>query len=206
MNIEEKIKIESRKLSDFYYPYYMEKRYPGAMDNFTDTNTKFWKNKVFFAYKKWFERAAKMFCVRENYNAEKLIQAFMLDGFKYPQQLGVEQVWKTYINYLPGLRTKKEEEKEIVESLVSSILEIKKTGTVEDWLNIKINQLSVINKSIKFNPIIFSFSVSFIDFCYNNCDGLYDFENMRKVIFKHSNKEKIIEKIKTFLKDDFYNS
>ena len=98
MNIEEKIQFESRKLSDFYYPYYMEKRYPGAMENFSPVNTKYWQNKVFFAYKKWFERAARMFCVRKEYDAEKLIQAFLLDGFKYPQQLGVEKVWEIYLS------------------------------------------------------------------------------------------------------------
>ena len=110
MNIEEKIQSESRKLSDFYYPYYMEKRYPGAMENFSPVNTKYWQNKVFFAYKKWFERAARMFCVRKEYDAEKLIQAFLLDGFKYPQQLGVEKVWEIYLKYLPGLHNKKDEE------------------------------------------------------------------------------------------------
>lgn len=51
MNIEEKIESESRKLSDFYYPYYMEKRYPGAMENFTPVNTKWWQNKVFLPIK-----------------------------------------------------------------------------------------------------------------------------------------------------------
>ena len=80
MNIEERIKSESRKLSDFYYPYYMEQRYPGAMKDFTQTNTNYWKAKVFFAYRKYFEKAAKMFCIRENYDAERFIKSSLMNS------------------------------------------------------------------------------------------------------------------------------
>ena len=203
MNIEERIASESRKLSDFYYPYYMEKRYPGAMNDFSDVNTKYWQNKIFFSYKKWFERAARMFCIREQYNAEKLIQAFLLDGFKYPQQLGVEQVWNTYIKYLPGLHTKKDKEKEIVENLVGAILEVKRRGKVKDWLNLKINQNMVLAKEIKFDPTILAFSYSFIEFCDKNKLD-YNLEEMRKNIFDLNSSKKIIDKIKSFLEDDYY--
>lgn len=206
MNIEEKIKSESRKLSDFYYPYYMEERYPGAMDNFSPTNTKFWQNKVFFAYKKWFERAARMFCVRGEYDAEKLIQAFMLDGFKYPQQLGVEKVWETYLKYLPGLHNKKDVEVEVVEDIVNAVLEIRKRETVEKWLKIKINQRLIIENKIKFNPTILAFSSSFVEFCNNNCEGVYDFSKLRKRVYDLKSSEKILEKIKSFLKEDFIES
>ena len=203
MNIEEKIESESRKLSDFYYPYYMEKRYPGAMENFTPVNTKWWQNKVFFAYKKWFEKAARLFCVRQEYDAEKLIQAFMLDGFKYPQQLGNENFWKTYIKYLPGLHTKKSEEEEVVENIVNAVLELKKYGTVEKWLSIKMNQILTKNKAIKFDPTILAFSKTFIDFCDKECSETYDYESMKEKLYKQKSSDKILAKIKIFLNDDY---
>ena len=118
-----------------------------------------------FAYKKWFERAARMFCVRKEYDAEKLIQAFLLDGFKYPQQLGVEKVWEIYLKYLPGLHNKKDEELEVAENIVGAALEIKKRGTVKDWINIKINQRLIIENQIKFKPTLLAFSNSFVEFC-----------------------------------------
>lgn len=204
MNIEEKIQSESRKLSDFYYPYYMEKRYPGAMDNFSATNTHYWQNKIFFAYKKWFERAAKMFCVRQEYDAEKLIQAFMLDGFKYPQQLGIEKMWDTYIKYLPGLHNKKDEEKEIVENIVNSVIEIKRRGNVEKWLEIKINQKLIKENKLNIDPILLAFSKTFINFCNKECNNIYDFEILRDKVLNQKHANKILEKIKSFLKEDYY--
>ena len=202
MNIEEKIQSESRKLSDFYYPYYMERRYPGAMENFSPVNTKYWQNKVFFAYKKWFERAARMFCVRKEYDAEKLIQAFLLDGFKYPQQLGVEKVWEIYLKYLPGLHNKKDEELEVVENIVSAALEIKKRGTVKDWMNIKINQRLIIENQIKFNPTLLAFSNSFVEFCEKENISIYNIDKMKQRVL-NLNSEKILNKIKSFLKEDY---
>lgn len=204
MNIEEKIQSESRKLSDFYYPYYMEKNYPGAMDNFSATNTYYWQNKIFFAYKKWFERAAKMFCVRQEYDAEKLIQAFMLDGFKYPQQLGIEKMWDTYIKYLPGLHNKKDKEKEIVENIVNSVIEIKRRGNVEKWLEIKINQKLIKENKLNIEPILLAFSKTFINFCNKECNNVYDFEILRDKVLNQKHANKILEKIKSFLKEDYY--
>ena len=205
MNIEEKIQSESRKLSDFYYPHYMEERYPGAMAEFSPVNTKYWQNKVFYAYKKWFERAARMFCVRKEYNAEKLIQAFLLDGFKYPQQLGVEKVWETYLKYLPGLSTKKSVEVEVVEDIVNASLEIKRKTSVQKWLSLKINQIATINQAIKFNPTLLAFSKSFIDFCNNNCEDKYNFEKMRKRVYDLNCCDKVLNKIKNLLGEDYYN-
>lgn len=205
MNIEEKIKIESRKLSDFYYPYYMEERYPGAMDNFTDINTRYWQNKVFFAYKKYFEKAAGMFCVRNEYDAKKFIQSAMLDKFKYPQQLCVENVWKTYLQYLPGLKSKKSEEDEIAENVVNGLLEIKKYGSVKDWLKLSVNKRMVIEGKPKIEPTVLAFSNEFINFCKNNCEDNYNFEKMRRKVFNHKSSEKIISKIKKIFKDDYYN-
>ena len=222
MNIEEKIQFESRKLSDFYYPYYMEKRYPGAMENFSPVNTKYWQNKVFFAYKKWFERAARVFCVRKEYDAEKLIQAFLLDGFKYPQQLGVEKVFcvtgggamhlndslgrneqvEGVLKYLPGLHNKKDEELEVVENIVGAALEIKKRGTVKDWMNIKINQRSIIENQIKFNPTLLAFSNSFVEFCEKENISIYNIDKMKQRVL-NLNSEKILNKIKSFLKEDY---
>ena len=45
------------------------------------------------------------------------------------------------------------------------VLELKKYGTVEKWLNIKMNQILTKNKAIKFDPTILAFSKTFIDFC-----------------------------------------
>ena len=94
MNIEDKIISESYKLSEAYFPHYY-KKYPRN------------KYQVYNTYKKYFIKAAQMFCIRDNYDAYKLIEAFVMDGFKYPQQLCNEQVWKTYISYLPGIQNKK---------------------------------------------------------------------------------------------------
>lgn len=205
MNIEERIKSESRKLSDFYYPYYMEERYPGATKNFTPVNIKFWQNKVFFAYKKYFEKAAQMFCIRENFDAEKFIKSFMLDGFKYPQQMCNEYVWQTYIKYVPAIHNEKSDEKKVVEEIVEAALELKRNNSIKEWMNKKSNQIAISQNKIKFSPLLLAFSSSFIDFCLlNKCDYYYDFPLMRKRVLDLNISEKILIKIKEVLKEDYY--
>ena len=204
MNIEERIKSESRKLSDFYYPYYMEQRYPGAMKDLTQTNTNYWKAKVFFAYRKYFEKAAKMFCIRENYDAERFIKSSLMDGFKYPQQLCNEYIWKTYLNYMPAIHNSKDDEIEVVEEIVAAALEIKKNKSVKEWLNKKINQISVLSNRIKFSPLLLAFSSNFMDFCINNNCNYYDFPKMRERVLNLNISEKILNKIREVLNEDYY--
>jgi hypothetical protein len=204
MTIEAKISSESRKLSDFYYPYYMEARYPGAMKNFTEINHIFWKNKVYYAYRKWFEKAASMFCVREKYDAELLIQGFLLDKFKYPQQLCNEYVWETYLKYLPGLHKKKPIEVEVVEGIVAAVIELKKYGSVKKWMEMPGVKEQIKNRAIRFDPTILAFSDCFFEFICKACPKEYNLFKMRDRVLNLKIADKIIEKIKNFLQEDYY--
>lgn len=191
MNIEDKIEIEANKLLDKYYPFYY-KRYHRN------------KYQIKAKFMPYFISAAKLFCVREGYDAEKLIESFMLDGFKFPTQLPNELVWKTYINYAPAIQNKKSEEIEIVENIVNAAIEIKRAGSVKEWLNKKINQKMVIEDKLKFNPLLLAFSTTFLDFCKKECYDTYNPEYMRRLVLSQKSSEKILAKIKDVLKSDYY--
>lgn len=191
MNIEEKIQIEANKLLDKYYPYYF-KRYPRN------------KYQLKLKYMPYFESAAKLFCVREGYDAERLIQSFMMDGFKFPAQLPNEQVWKTYLDYAPAIQNKKSEEVEIVENIVNAAIEIKRSGSVEEWLKKKINQKMVIEDKLRFSPLLLAFSTSFLDFYRKECYDTYNPEAMRGLVLSQPSAEKILSKIKEVLSTDYY--
>lgn len=194
MNIEDQIQSESLRLSDFYYPYYYKKY-------------KRTKNQVYNKYKDFFVKAASMFCIRDEYDAEKLINSFMLDGFKYPQQLCNESVWNTYINYMPGLYNKKERNKEVVENIVNAAIILKRNETVENWLNKKINQIALQQNSLGFDLTLFSFSYYFTNYCKLLKLNI-DINKLRNNVFLLDEpvKTKVLNKIKTLLKDDYYKT
>lgn len=194
MNIEDRIQSESLRLSDFYYLYYYKKY-------------KRTKNQVYNKYKDFFVKAASMFCIRDEYDAEKLINSFMLDGFKYPQQLCNESVWNTYINYMPGLYNKKERNKEIVENIVNAAIILKRNETIENWLNKKINQIALQQNNIGFDLTLFSFSYYFTNYCKMLKLNI-DINKLRNNVFSLDEpvKTKVLNKIKTLLKDDYYKT
>lgn len=196
MNIEEAISeeiisIESNKLLEKYYPYYF-KRFPRKL---VQVKAKFMP---------YFTKAASMFCDRDGYNAEKLIEAFMMDGFKFPQQLPNEQVWKTYKDYLPALHNKKSESREVVEEIVNAAIAIKRVGGVKNWLASPINQKMVIEEKMPFSALLLSFSSAFIEFCDNECGDNFDFEYMRRYVAAQKSSDKIIKKIEEILGEDYY--
>lgn len=194
MNIEDRIQSESLRLSDFYYPYYYKKY-------------KRTKNQVYNKYKDFFVKAASMFCIRDEYDAEKLINSFMLDGFKYPQQLCNEAVWNTYINYMPGLYNKKEKSKEVVENIVNAAIILKRNETVENWLNEKINQIALQQNYLGFDLTLFSFSYYFTNYCKLLKLNI-DINKLRNNVFSLDEpvKTKVLNKIKILLKDDYYKT
>lgn len=194
MNIEEKNHIEANKLIDKYYPYYY-KKYP---------RNKFQVAKKYYSS---FYKAAQMFSVREGYDAEKLIQSFMIDGFKFPQQLPNENVWKTYINYKAGLSEKKSKEIEITENIVNAALILKKVGTVQNWLDKRSNQLALQTNNVSFDLTLFSFSFSFEFYCLDNVINI-DIKKLRSNILTIEDisiKIKLLKKIKEILGNDFIN-
>ena len=83
MEIEQKIAIEAKKLSEYYANYYV-KKYPRQ------------KQTIINKFLPIFNKAATMFCIREGYDAKKLIDVFMMNGFKYPNQILNEYFWKEY--------------------------------------------------------------------------------------------------------------
>ena len=191
MNIEEKISFEANKMLDKYYGYYF-KRYPRK---FIQVKSKFMP---------YFAKAASMFCIRDGYDAEKLIDAFMMDGFKFPTQLPNEQVWKTYKEYLPALHDKKDEEIEIVENIVNAAVAIKRAGGVEKWLASPLNQKMVVEEKMPFSALLLAFSSAFINFCNKECGDNFDFECMRKYVLSQKSSNKILKKIKEVLGIDYY--
>lgn len=194
MNIEDRIQSESLMLSDYYYPYYYKKYKRN-------------KSQVYNKYKTYFIKAASMFCIREQYDAEKLINSFMIDGFKYPQQLCNENVWNTYVNYLPGLHNKKQKDVEVVENIVNAGIILKREKTVENWLNKKINQLALQNNSVNFDLTLFSFSHIFTSYCKTAHLNI-DINKLRNNVLLLDNriKTKVIDKIKDLLRDDYYKT
>lgn len=190
MNIEDKINIEANKMFDKYFPYYFEK-YPRRKEQI---------RKKYFSY---FEKASRMFCCREGYDAEKLISAFIGDGFKMPQQLPIEVVWFKYLQYLPGLRSKETREIEVAQEIINAAIELKRNGSVGDWLNKKLNQRALEIKAVNFSLILFSFSITFQDYCKNNSLD-YNLENYRREVLslQEPHRTKILKKIKELLKDD----
>ena len=125
MNIEDLIQIEANKLFNAYLPYYIK--------HFNYRRNKF----SLEPQRKYFIKASQMFCVREGFDAEKLIASFMIDSFKWPAQLPQENVWKTYINYIPGIQSKKTKDEEVVEQIVNAAIELRRYGTVKKWLDNK---------------------------------------------------------------------
>jgi len=191
MNIEEKIQIEANKLLSAYYPFYF-KRYPRRLSQLKEK---------FFSY---FIKIASMFCIRNDYDSDKFIEASLMDGFKFPQQLCNEQAWKTYLNYLPCLHDKKDEEVLVVEGIVNAAITIKRVGGFSNWLKSPINQQMVIEENMPFEDLLPSFSKSFIDFCNEECGDNYDFETTRKYVLSFKNSDKILNKIKEVLGNDYY--
>ncbi len=195
MNIEERIVNESLNLSNAYFPYYFE-RYPRS------------RTQVYNKYKQYFIKAASMFCVRDYYNPKKLIKSFMMDGFKYPQQLPIEKVWKTYLEYLPNIPDEKPEDIQIAEKIVNACIELRRYNGVSDFLSKKINQLSLFKNKLKFDIMILTFSKTFEDFYnehYKEFEYEIDFDMQRHRIFKLENGYKIINKIKDFFKSDYFD-
>ena len=193
MNIEEKIYKESLKLFNRYYKYYY-KRYPRT------------KQYVYNKYRAAFEKAAQMFCIRDNYNADLLIDSFMLDGFKFPYQLPNEKVWSTFINYLPGLHKEKSEDIQIAEEILSAFIVIKRFNTVKNFLDNKSNQLALFKNKQNYSILLLTFSKSFWEFYDNNYKSFeydIDVEKIRNKIFALDNSEKILSYIKHFLGDDY---
>lgn len=195
MNIEDKINIESHKLSEAYYPFYIEK-YPRN------------KFQVYNKYKQFFIKAAQLFCIRDNYDANKLITAFMMDGFKFPQQLPNEKVWETYLNYLPAIKEKKSKDIEIAENIINAAIVLKRYGSIEEYFKLTINKISLFKNSLQFNPLLLCFSEWFEDFYNKNYKSFeydLDIEKYRKEVYNlENNSDKIINKIKEILKDDYY--
>lgn len=190
MNIEDLIQIEANKLFNAYLPYYIK--------HFNYRRNKF----SLEPQRKYFIKASQMFCVREGFDAEKLIASFMIDSFKWPAQLPQENVWKTYINYIPGIQSKKTKDEEVVEQIVNAAIELRRYGTVKEWLDKKINQRMVETNKMKFSPILFAFSNSFNDFCRGE---YYNLSKLRNEVFSCENKIKIISKIKSILGEDYYD-
>ena len=143
-----------------------------------------------------------MFSWREEYNAEKFVQAAMLDGFKYPPQLCNETLWKTYLSYLPGLSERKTDDLEVVEEIVSGAMELKRFGTMSEWLSKKMNQIALRENCLKVRPTLFAFSKTFVDYCDENGIEHYDFDAIRGRVASLKSADKVERKIKEILKED----
>ena len=193
MNIEERIVSEGIKLSEAYYPYYFKKYKRN-------------KYQVYNKYKQYFEKIAQMFCIRENYNAKHFIEANQMDGFKFPQQMCNELSWKAYVDYSPCLYEEKSKEVVIIENLMSANIELKRNGNVKKWLSKKVNQIALEQNQAKIDLTLFSFSKEFNKYCkLNNLN--YNLDNLRNNVLlldNIDNKNKIINKIKSILQEDYY--
>ena len=191
MNIEEKIEIEANKMLEKYYKYYF-KKYPRR---FSQVKEKFMP---------FFIKASQMFCIREGFKAEKFIDAFMMDGFKFPAQMCYEKVWETYLDYLPALKEEKTEDIEVVENIVNAATALKKNGGIKEWLKSAINQRAVKENKMPFGILLLSFSEAFINFCKKECNGVYNLDLARDYVLSQKSADKVLIKIKEFLGIDYY--
>lgn len=192
MNIEEKNHIEANKLIDYYYPYYY-KKYPRT------------KKMVATKYANHFYKAAEMFSIRDNYDAEKLIQSFMLDGFKFPMALPFESTWKRYVNYYVGLKDKEPPEVELVKKIVNAAKVLKDYETVQNWLDKKSNQLALQTNNVNFDLTLFSFSFSFEFYVLENAIDSINIHSLRNNVLLLPNytiKIKLFNKISNLLGSD----
>lgn len=202
-----KIQKESMKLFDAYFVAYFEDKYPGLYKQLSPEDITRHKNKLLYSgrgtrNKAYFDKAASMFSYRDEYNAEKFVQAAMLDGFKYPPQLCNEMLWKTYLSYLPGLSERKEDDREVVEEIVDAVMEIRRYGTMSDWISRKTTQMAIRENCLKIRPTLLAFSKMFVEYCDENGIEHYDFDSIKSRVAGIKSVEKVEKKIKEFLKED----
>lgn len=189
MRLEELIENKALTMFNAYYPIYC-KKYPRTRKQVYDK---------FFSH---FIQTSSLFCIRESFDPIKFIRAQTMDEFKFPMQFHNENAWLLYQEKLP-LLIEKDPEVEMVENVVNAIIELKKYSTVEKWLSYTVNQKMVEDYSMRISPLLFSFSSYFIEYCDNNLLS-YDLESLRNEVKKFPSSKKLIPKIQSFLKDDYY--
>jgi len=189
MRLEELIENKALAMFNAYYPIYYKKYHRT-------------KKQVYDKFFSHFIKTSSLFCIRESFDPVKFIKAQTMDEFKFPMQFHNESAWSLYQEKLP-LFVEKDPEVEMVENVVNAIIELKKYSTVEKWLSYTVNQKMVEDYSMRISPLLFAFSFSFIEYCDNNLLD-YDLKALRNEVLKFPSSRKLIPKIQSFLKDDYY--
>ena len=159
-------------------------------------------------YFKYFEQAARMFCVRNNFSAQRFIESFFYgEGVKYPQQLPYEKNWEKYKSYISNTKNNDNNEEEVIyaKKLVSSARVFEKYEDMNDFLNKGGYYLQQIKKGYNdFDDLIFWFSKIFNDYYTEHKDEFVSKnpEVIRAGLLTIGSK-KIVNKIKQILKEDY---
>ena len=198
MTIEERIFGVSMELG-----YQFVREYKNKTGKYYLNNDAFVKK-----YFKYFEQTARMFCVRNNFYAQRFIESFFYgEGVKYTQQLPYERNWEKYKSYISNTKNNDSNEEEVIyaKKLVSSARVFEKYEDMNDFLNKGGYYLQQIKKGYNdFDDLIFWFSKTFNDYYIEHKDEFVSKnpEVIRAGLLTIGSK-KIINKIKQILKEDY---
>lgn len=203
MNIENLLnKAANEMCSRYYFDYYVINKSEQLKEATSQERRELLKNNYNYQfypkYIKYFNKAAEMFAIREDFNANLFIDLILSNDFLYPPQIPQEKNWKTYL--------RNSQEKEVVNSSFETAVKVKDfflflgKRSVFDLLKDYFNKIKILNDygEGKLDLSVLCFSKSFKEFAKK--------ENMMIDFFEEQNKinEKIKNKIKEKLNDDFF--
>lgn len=203
MNIENLLnKAANEMCSHYYFDYYVINKSEQLKEATSQERRELLKNNYNYQfypkYIKYFNKAAEMFAIREDFNANLFIDSILSNDFLYPPQIPQEKNWKTYL--------RNSQEKEIVNSSFETAVKVKDfflflgKRKISDLLNDYFNKVKILNDygNDRLDLSVLCFSKSFKEFSKKE-NMMIDFKEEQSKI-----NEKIKNKIKEKLNDDFF--
>ena len=191
MPIEDLIGVNARIMCEHYYFTYYKKYRPIGHKNFEKR------------YLKYFEKAAQMFCVREDFKPKGFIDSVLAEGFIYPTQIPIEKNWKTYQrNSIEYAQEIKEEKPDVtMAKRVVNIFTYLHGRAISQITNSPMLSQDLIKDydNDNLDLCVYCFSKSFMDFAEKS-SFIIDFKKEQSKIKKY---QKIFDKIKEKLGEDF---
>lgn len=203
MNIENLLNKNANDLCSYYYfKHYVVNRSEQIGEISLNERKVLLKNNYNYQfypkYIKFFNKAAEMFSLREDFEAELFIDSVLAEGFLYPPQIPQEKNWKIYL--------RNSQEKEIiVNNSFETAVKVKDffvflgKRKISDLLNDYFNKVKILNDygNDHLDLSVLCFSKSFKEFSKKE-NMMIDFKEEQSKI-----NEKIKNKIKEKLGEDF---
>lgn len=206
MNIEKAIIYNADKMCNYYFYHYYKYPYKRMFDNF--------KNKNY----KYFTKASMAFSSRDGFEPEKFIWSIMEEEKQMPQQLYKESNWKLYERnkaFFPEPKkqlTPEEAIKKIKYREIIKIVESIKSGvsylkgrSVKEMLDSYFEKENFKKEDAPCDVLLFYFSKTYIKWYFTEFPDATDvfIKDAKMIVERHP---KIINKIKYYLKDDYFGS